>query len=127
MPGVKVTFLEIEPILAGLKERAQRLLAGQPRIREVSLFGSLVRGNYGPGSDADLLVILEADPRRFVDRIPEFLEQFGGLGIAVDVFPYTLEEIAGMQDVGFIKTVLAERTVLARREAGNLLLTPLTR
>jgi len=39
------------------------------------------------------------------------------LGIAVDVFPYTLGEIARMQDVGFIKTALAERTVLASREA----------
>ncbi len=117
MPGVKITFLEIEPILTGLKERAQRLLASHPRVREVGLFGSLVRGNYGPGSDADLLVILETDARRFVDRIPEFLAQFSGLGIAVDVFPYTLGEIAGMQDVGFIKTALAERTVLASRDA----------
>ncbi len=117
LPGVKITFLEIEPILTGLKERAQRLLASHPRVREVGLFGSLVRGNYGPGSDADLLVILETDARRFVDRIPEFLAQFSGLGIAVDVFPYTLGEIAEMQDVGFIKTALAERTVLASRDA----------
>jgi predicted nucleotidyltransferase len=117
LSGVKVTFLEIEPILTGLKERAQRLLISHPRVREVSLFGSLARGNYGPGSDADLLVILEADARRFIDRIPEFLEPFSGLGIAVDVLPYTLREIAGMQDVGFIKTALAERTVLASRDA----------
>lgn len=60
MPGVKITFLEIEPILMGLKGRAQRLLVSHPRVREVSLFGSLVRGNYGPGSDADLLVLLES-------------------------------------------------------------------
>ena len=85
MSGVKVTFLEIEPILTGLKERAQRLLISHPRVREVSLFGSLARGNYGPGSDADLLVILEADACRFVDRIAEFLEPLSGLGIAVDV------------------------------------------
>ena len=118
MPGVKVTFLDIAPILAGLKARAQRLLVSHPRVREVSLFGSLVRGTYGPGSDADLLVLLDTDARRFVDRIPEFLEQFSGLGIAVDVFPYTLGEIAAMQDVAFVKTALAERSVLASRDSG---------
>ena len=118
MPGVKVTFLDIAPILAGLQARAQRLLVSHPRVHEVSLFGSLMRGTYGPGSDADLLVLLDTDARRFVDRIPEFLEQFSGLGIAVDVFPYTLGEIAAMQDVAFVKTALAERSVLASRDSG---------
>lgn len=115
MRGVSVTFLELEPILVHLKQRAQKLLVTHPNVREVGLFGSLVRGNYGPGSDADLLVILESDSRRFVDRIPEFLEPFGGLGIPVDVFPYTVAEITSMQESGLVKTALAERQVLARR------------
>jgi predicted nucleotidyltransferase len=115
--GVKVTFLKIEPILAGLQERAQRLLASHPEVLEVGLFGSLAKGNYAPGSDADLLLILESDPRRFVDRIPEFLEHFGGLGISVDVFPYTVQEIERMQEAGFVKTALSERIVLASRAA----------
>ena len=117
MRGVKVTFLEREPLLARLTERAQQLLASDPRVLEVGLFGSLVRGDYGPGSDADLLVILAADARRFVDRIPEFLRHFSGLGIAVDVFPYTREEIAVMQDAGLVKSALSERRVLARRSS----------
>ena len=115
MRGVRVTFLEIEPILATLKERAQKLLATHPNVREVGLFGSLVRGNYAPGSDADLLVVLEHDSRRFVDRIPDFLEPFSGLGIPVDVFPYTVTEIDAMKDSGLVKTALAERLVLAQR------------
>lgn len=115
MSGVNVTFLDLEPILAGLRERAQQLVATHPNVREVGLFGSLIRGNYSPGSDADLLVILESDSRRFVDRIPEFLAHFSGLGLAVDVFPYTLAEIAGMQDSGLVKTALSERVVLAQR------------
>jgi predicted nucleotidyltransferase len=115
MCGVKVTFLEREPLLARLTERAHQLLASDPRVLEVGLFGSLVRGNYGPGSDADLLVILAADARRFVDRLPEYLRHFSGLGIAVDVFPYTREEIAVMQEAGLVKSALSERRVLARR------------
>ena len=115
MRGVKVTFLDLEPILARLTERAQALLAGHPTIREIELFGSLVQDSYSPGSDADILVVLEDDPRRFVDRIPEFLEHFSGLGIPVDVFPYTVAELEMMRDTGFIKTVLAECVLLATR------------
>lgn len=81
----------------------------------MGLFGSLVRGDYGPESDADLLIILDTDPRRCVDRMPEFLIYFSGLGVAVDVFPYTLEEIASMSDNSFVNTALRERKVLAQR------------
>ena len=119
MRGVKVSFLEAEPIIAKLKERARELLTSHPQVLEVGLFGSLVRGDYGPGSDADLLLILEADPRRWIDRMAEFHESFSGLGIAIDVFPYTVEEIEAMQDSGLVKTALAERVVLARRTEGS--------
>lgn len=115
MRGVKVSFLEVEPIIARLKERAQELLTSHPQLLEVGLFGSLVRGDYGPGSDADLLVILEADARRLIDRMSEWLECFSGVGIAIDVFPYTMEENEAMQDSGVVKTALTERVVLARR------------
>jgi predicted nucleotidyltransferase len=115
--GVKVTFLKLEPLLVKLKARAQQVLASHPEILEIGLFGSLVQGNYGPWSDAGLLVIPETDARRFVDRIPEFLEAFSGLGIPVDVFPYTVGEIAAMRDAGFVKAALAERPLLASRAA----------
>ncbi|GIX49476.1 MAG: nucleotidyltransferase [Candidatus Tectimicrobiota bacterium] len=119
MRGVSVTFLELEPLLARLRERAQQLLVANPRVRKVVLFGSLVRGNFCPGSDADLLIVLEDDPRRFIDRIPEFLAHFGGLGLAVDVFPYTAAEIEAMRHQGLVKTALAEGRVLARRHAAG--------
>lgn len=123
MGGVRVTFLQAEPIIAELRERASELLKCDDRVLEVSLFGSLVSGRYAPGSDADLLVVLKHDSRRFIDRIPEFLERFSGLGIAVDVFPYTVEEIEGMKDVGLVKAALKERVVLARRQLGQTGLT----
>jgi predicted nucleotidyltransferase len=96
-------------------ERAHQLLASNPRVLEVGLSGSLVRGDYGPGKDADLLVMLAADARWFVDCLPEYLRHFSGLGLAADVFPYTREDIAVMQDAGLVKSVLSERRVLACR------------
>ncbi|MBI5410606.1 MAG: nucleotidyltransferase domain-containing protein [Nitrospirae bacterium] len=119
MAGVKTTFLDVDPLIAKLRDRTQDLLAKEPAVLEVSLFGSFVKGNYCPGSDADLLVILKEDDRRFIDRIPAFLVWFSGVGVPVDVFPYTVEEIEDMKDSGLVKTALAERLVLARRDESS--------
>lgn len=116
MRGVRVTFLEAEPIIAGLRQRAEQLLARNPNVTEVALFGSLVKGDYCPGSDADLLVVLRGDSRRFIDRLDEFAIHFSGVGVPVDVFPYTVEEVDLLKDEGVVKSALAECVVLAGRE-----------
>jgi predicted nucleotidyltransferase len=116
MNGVKVKFLNRDEILPQLVSLARQLLACRPEVLEVSLFGSLARGNYAPGSDADIYILLKDDPRRFVDRIPEFLSHFCVVGLAVEVFPYTQREVANMGDEGFIKAIRKEKIVLDERE-----------
>ena len=116
MNGVKVRFLKRSEILPRLVALAQRLLASRADVLEVSLFGSLARGNYAPGSDADIYILLKENPRRFIDRIPEFLKHFSGAGLPIEVFPYTLEEVAKMVDGGFIKTIEKEKIVLGERK-----------
>jgi predicted nucleotidyltransferase len=71
-----------------------------------------VKGDYVPGSDADVLVILETDPSPFMDRIMEFGRWFADVDIGVEVFPYTREEIAKAEaDPGsFIYSVMAGPT-----------------
>ena len=78
--------------------------------REVILFGSIARDDYGLYSDADILIILEkSDKRRYFDRIPELIGFFVESPIHVDIFPYTLEEIDRMKDNNlFIKRALHE-------------------
>lgn len=56
----------------------------------VVLFGSFARGDATAASDADVLIVLRESGLRFHERIGEF--QPTGLGVCVDVFPYTLEE-----------------------------------
>ncbi len=78
--------------------------------REVILFGSIARGDYGLYSDADILIILEkSEKRRYFDRIPELIGFFVESPIHVDIFPYTLDEIDRMKDNSlFIKRALQE-------------------
>lgn len=61
---------------------------------KILLFGSFAEGREVPGSDLDILVILDEDERKFTDRIPDFLEMMGEMGISVDIFPYTMEELS---------------------------------
>ncbi len=115
MSGVRVRFLDRDEVLVRLKSLVGELAAARPEILEVSLFGSLVRGNYGPGSDADLFILLKEDRRRFTDRMGDFLAHFSGAEIPVEVFPYTEEEVSQMEGNGFIRTIRREKLVLFER------------
>ena len=115
MNGVKVRFLNREEIVSRLVVLAQRLLAARADVIEVSLFGSFVRGNFAPGSDADIFILLREDSRRFIDRIPEFLSHFSNVGVPVEVFPYTQSELKKMADRDFIRTTQKEKMVLDSR------------
>jgi predicted nucleotidyltransferase len=117
MNGVRVRFLDRDEVLSRLAKLAKKLIASRDNVLEVSLFGSLARGNYGPSSDADIYILLRRDQRRFIDRIPEFLDHFSGVGVSVEVFPYTIEEKARIESEGIMKTILREKIVLdARKE-----------
>jgi len=111
-------FPERSEILESLRAIALRLLAEDPMVDSVELFGSLTRGNHGVRSDADVLVRLK-DPRsdRPTDRIPTYLASFLDAPVPVDVFPFTVGELRRLLDDGsfFWKRALAERITLASR------------
>jgi predicted nucleotidyltransferase len=115
MNGVRVRFLNRDEIFPRLMAIAKELLALKPDVMEVSLFGSLAQGNYAPGSDADIYILLREDARKFTDRIPEFLGFFSKIGLPVEVFPYTLEDIEKMKNSGFIKAIQKGKRTLVLR------------
>ena len=97
-------------------KRVALALAGEcPNVLEVRLFGSLAKGNYAPGSDADVLVVLREDARPLLDRIPEFLRRFLDVSVPVEVFPYTRAELERMrrQGVSFMNSIDREGIRLA--------------
>lgn len=95
---------------------ARQLVAQDPRVEEVRLFGSLAKGNYTPRSDADICIILGGDdPRRMIDRIPEFRESFRGAPVPVDILVYTRAEMDQMRQEGrrFARELAEHSIVLA--------------
>lgn len=113
--SVRVAWLDKEQALKEVKQAAQNLVARDPRVLAVGLFGSLARGDAGAWSDADVLILLREHPmRRWFDRIPEYLDAFASVSLPVDVFPYTYAEARRLaQPGGFLYHVLGELMHLA--------------
>jgi uncharacterized protein len=86
-------------------------LVGSPK--RVVLFGSRARGDAGPGSDLDLLIIEESALPRY-KRPVRYLSALVGLFPAKDVVVYTPEEVAQWAGVpnAFITTALREGKTL---------------
>ncbi|HHY95021.1 MAG TPA: nucleotidyltransferase domain-containing protein [Firmicutes bacterium] len=83
--------------------------------RKVVLFGSLARGEVGPWSDIDLILVKETD-KRFLDRLDEFYRAVVPK-TAVDVLIYTPEEFAELsRSREFVKQAVAEGVVLVDEE-----------
>ena len=97
---VRVFRLRRDEVLAALERLARHLLESRPEVLEVRLFGSLATGNAGPGSDADILIVLRDATSAFLERIPLYASYLTGAGVSCDVFPYTRGELARLRREG---------------------------
>jgi predicted nucleotidyltransferase len=113
--SVKIFSLDPAAIREALRRHIDQRYRPDPNIVAVHLFGSFARGRAVPGSDVDLLVILERDPRPPRDRIPDHLP--GGFPVGVDVVVWTraeMEERLARHD-RLARTILAEGELLFDR------------
>ena len=117
---VKIKSLDKNKVLRELKRVARGIIKKDQAVVEISLFGSLAKGDYTGSSDADILIVLKNDSKRFIDRIPHYLGQFLQADVPVDVFPYTLSELEelGKGKNPFIKRIQDEKIILSKRTAG---------
>ncbi len=79
-----------ERLLAEL-ERLRQLLAPDPRVRGVVVFGSLATGEVHAWSDLDVVVVMDTQDR-FVERISEIRRRLRPR-VGMDLLVYTPEEL----------------------------------
>jgi predicted nucleotidyltransferase len=103
--------------LDALPEITRRILAASNPTK-IILFGSYARGDFGPDSDLDLLVILEGvdSPRSESVNLRRCLR---GLLVPVDILVATPEQVERHQNtIGLIyRSALEEGKVLYERPA----------
>jgi uncharacterized protein len=114
--SVRIFWLDKPKILDCLRLAAAGMAELRPEVQEVWLFGSLARGDATPGSDADVLVIIDNSAKPFYERAPDY--PFDRCGIGADVLVYTSEELDQLRvrSARFYATFLDERMALYRRE-----------
>lgn len=108
--SVKTYWLDKDYICQQIRRAVDTLIA-DPNVVRIVLFGSFASGRAVPGSDVDILIILSIDSRRFIERIHAYIDVFSDLGIGVDVFPFTVDELENP----VAKTALATGKVLFER------------
>jgi predicted nucleotidyltransferase len=116
--SVRVFRLDKDGLMKRLRECAANILRTRPDVIEISLFGSLARGDASPGSDADLLVTLDSSSIPFQDRPGNLISYFRKLGTGCDLHVYTTAELNQLLTEGnsFIRTAASEKIVLASRQ-----------
>ncbi|HSW09720.1 MAG TPA: nucleotidyltransferase domain-containing protein [Bacillota bacterium] len=98
---------------AALEEAIVRIAGAcrQAGYAKAILFGSMARGDVGPDSDIDLLLVKDTQDR-FMDRLDEFYRTVAPK-VAVDVLVYTPEEFRELlKSRSFIRTAVEEGVVL---------------
>lgn len=113
--STRVWRLDRGAVLSRLETWA-RSLSDDPAVVAVVLFGSWARGEATPASDADVLILLQESPVGFDDRMVRYKPL--GLGVSVEVFPYTLAEArrALEERWGVTEIALKEGRVLFERD-----------
>jgi predicted nucleotidyltransferase len=111
----RVVSLNRDAVVASLRRLAGELVTSNRNVARVLLFGSLATDSYSARSDADLLVVLDRDERRRMDRTTEFILHFLPAGCPTDVLVYTEAELERERDEPFLRRVLGQSVLLAER------------
>jgi predicted nucleotidyltransferase len=78
-------------------------------VRRIGYFGSYARGDWGVGSDVDLIVVVATAPEPFERRSLNW--DTTELPVPADVFVYTAEEWLGLDPQSRFARTLARETV----------------
>jgi len=84
---------------------ANKMVQARPDILQIGYFGSYARGDWGVGSDLDIVIVVEGTEKPFEMRASDFDTK--ELPVPADVLVYTREEWQNDQRT-FFKTLSAE-------------------
>ena len=105
--SVTIFSIDEERVRTAADEYAAHLLASHPEIEEIVVFGSFAKGNYAPGSDLDIFILLTHSDKERWDRASDFLPD--GFPVPLDLFPLTRDEVAALGSPRMLAEIQASR------------------
>jgi predicted nucleotidyltransferase len=88
------TWPDKAAVLTALRNWAERAAATRPDLARVGYFGSYRRGDWGVGSDLDVIIVVRASTIPFIRRGAEW--DLTRLPVPADVLVYTEHEWASL-------------------------------
>lgn len=97
-----------ETVDAAARHWAQQQRHAHPELLRLGYFGSYARGDWGVGSDLDLLAVVSHSDRAFEERALDW--ELRELPIHADLLVYTADEWTRMvaQQTRFARTIASE-------------------
>ncbi|MCS6830426.1 MAG: nucleotidyltransferase domain-containing protein [Armatimonadota bacterium] len=83
-------WLDAETVLEAVEAWAKQTFARHPEVVRIGLFGSYARGDWGVGSDIDLVIIVHDTAIPFIERARYF--DTSDLPLSTDLLVYTRAE-----------------------------------
>jgi len=104
---------EPQKVIQALKHWVEKRIKSQDDIVQIGYFGSFARGDWGVGSDLDLVIIVDRTDKPFEMR-PSMFDTLE-LPVPVDILVYTFEEWKMNQTKKFFQTLENEAVWVYRR------------
>lgn len=110
------TWPDTRTVDQAVRRWAKNVARTRPDITRIGYIGSYARGDWGVGSDLDVLVFLEDAELPFMERALAF--DLGEFPVPVDIQVYTEDEWRRLRQGGrrFAKTVEQEAVWVYRRD-----------
>jgi predicted nucleotidyltransferase len=84
------TWPDAREVEAAVRDWSRRIAAANPEVLRVGYFGSYARGDWGVGSDLDIVIVVTRSDQPFISRAARWpIEE---LPVPADVLVYTREE-----------------------------------
>ncbi|MDN3513290.1 MAG: nucleotidyltransferase domain-containing protein [Candidatus Brocadia sp.] len=109
--SVKVFWLDKGLLETNILNAVNALVNNHHEVKKVILFGSIAENRGLPSSDVDILIIVSKSKCRFIDRALDFQKFFDDVGLRVDLFVYTEEEIM-KNNIPLVNTALKTGKIL---------------
>jgi len=112
--SVKVFWLNKDQLDINIIKAVNNLVHNHQEVKKVILFGSIAENRGLPSSDVDILIVVKESKYRFLDRALYFQSYFEDIGLGVDLFVYTEEEIE-KNTIPLVSSVIKKGKILFER------------
>lgn len=98
-----------EEVEKTLKDWSIKVKEKHPEIKKIGYFGSYARGNWGVGSDLDVIIVVERSEEPFLKRGLKF--DVTDFPVPTEVLVYTEEELKKLEKTRFGEEVIKKQVI----------------